>query len=154
MDILSSSLISGLLLLAALALMYWHVSSWRKAQTSDLAADELDFYRRQFRRRIQTSTLLGMLAIMLFLGELLNLWIASRLFFIIYWAAALVFVAWVCLLAAADIWATQYHFGQQRQKCLLEQAKLHAEVRRVQAIRGNGKPLAKRDEGSGIRDQG
>jgi hypothetical protein len=154
MDILSSLLISALLLIAALALMYWHVSSWRKAQTSDLAADELDFYRRQFRRRIQTSALLAVLAIMIFVGELLGLWITSRLFLIIYWAAALVLVAWVCLLAAADVWATKYHFGQLRQKCLIEQAKLHAEVRRVQAIRGNGKPLTTRDEGSGIRDQG
>ena len=106
--------------------------------------DEIDFYRRQFRRRIQTSAMLGILAVGLFVGELLTRWISSQLFFIIYWAAMLLLVIWVALLAAVDIWATKYHFGQLRHKCLIEQAKLHAEIRRIQAIRGNGKPLAKR----------
>ncbi len=116
-----------------------------QAQMAEMAAGELDFYRRQFRRRIQTSALLGILAVMIFLGELLALWVNSHVFFFIYWAAALVLVVWVALLAAADIWATQYHFGQLRQKCLVEQAKLHAEIRRVQSIRGNGKPPGKKD---------
>jgi hypothetical protein len=145
MDIWSSLLISVLLLLAALGLMYWHVLSWRRAQLADLAAGELDFYRRQFRRRIQTSAMLGILAVLIFAGVVLAKWIDSQLFFIIYWAAALLLVIWVALLAGADIWATQFHFGQLRQKCLIEQAKLHAEIRRVQSVRGNGKPPAKRE---------
>ena len=66
MDIWSSLLTSALLLLAALGLMYWHVLSWRRAELADLAAGELDFYRRQFRRRIQTSAMLGILAVMIF----------------------------------------------------------------------------------------
>jgi hypothetical protein len=125
--------------------MYWHVQSWRRAQLADLAAGELDFYRRQFRRRIQSSAMLGILAVLIFAGELLTKWINSQVFFIIYWAAALLLVIWVALLAGADIWATQYHFGRLRQKCLIEQAKLHAEIRRVQSVRGNGKPPAKRE---------
>ena len=145
MDIWSSALISALLLSAALGVMYWHVLSWRRAQLADLAAGELDFYRRQFRRRIQTSAMLGILAVMIFLGVLFTWWINSHVFFIIYWAAALLLVIWVALLAGADIWATQYHFGQLRQKCLIEQAKLHAEIRRVQSVRGNGKPPAKKE---------
>jgi cell division protein FtsW (lipid II flippase) len=145
MDIWSSSLISVLLLSAALGLMYWHARSWRRAQSADLPADELDFYRRQFRRRIQTSAMLGILAALIFAGELLTKWIDSQVFFIIYWAATLLLVLWLALLAAADIWATKYHFGQLRQKCLIEQAKLHAEIRRVQSVRGNGRPPAKRD---------
>ncbi len=136
-------LISVLLLSAALGLMYWHVLSWRRSQAADLGPGELDFYRRQFRRRIQTSAMLGILAIGLSVGELLTGRISSQLFFIVYWAAILLLVAWVALLAGADIWATKYHFGQLRQKCLIEQAKLQAEIRRVQAMRGNGKPLSK-----------
>jgi hypothetical protein len=145
MDIWSSLLISILLLLAALWLMYWHVRSWRKMQLADLSPDDLDFYRRQFRRRIQTSAMLGILAVMIFVGELLTWWINSHVFFIFYWAAALLLVVWVALLAGADIWATQYHFGQLRQQCIIEQAKLHAEIRRVQSVRGNGKPPTKND---------
>jgi hypothetical protein len=146
MDLWSSFLISVFLLLSALGLMYWHVRSWRSAQSAELAPGELDFYRRQFRRRIQTSAMLGILAIGLFAGELLNLWISSQVFFAIYWGGALLLVLWVALLAAADIWATKYHFGQLRQKCLIEQAKLQAEIRRVQSVRGNGKPASKNEE--------
>jgi hypothetical protein len=146
MDIWSSLIISILLLLAALGLVYWHVYSWRKVQLADLATGELDFYRRQFRRRIQTSAMLGILAVLIFAGELLTWWISSQIFFICYWAAALLLVIWVALLAAADIWATQYHFGKLRQKCLIEQAKLQAEIRRVKSVRGNGKPLSQNGE--------
>jgi len=89
--------------------------------------------------------MLGILAVVIFVGVLLTWWINSHVFFIIYWAAALLLVFWVVLLAGADIWATQYHFGQLRHKCLIEQAKLHAEIRRVQSARGNGKPPAKNE---------
>jgi UDP-N-acetylmuramyl pentapeptide phosphotransferase/UDP-N-acetylglucosamine-1-phosphate transferase len=154
MDIWSSLLISILLLLAALGLMYWHIGSWRKAQLADHNPDELDFYRRQFRRRIQTSAMLGILAVMIFAGEVLTWWISSHIFFLIYWIAALLLVVWVALLAGADIWATKYHFGQLRQKCLIEQAKLHAEIRRVQSVRGNGKPATKSGEWKVERDEG
>ena len=107
MDIWSSLLISILLLLAALGLMYWHVRSWRKAQLADPSPGELDFYSRQFRRRIQTSAMLGILAVLIFAGELLTWWISSHVFFFIYWIAALLLVMWVALLAGADIWATK-----------------------------------------------
>jgi hypothetical protein len=146
MDIWTSLLISIFILSAALGLVYWHVCSWRKAQLADHAAGELDFYRRQFRRRMQTSAMLGILAVGLFVGELLTRWIGSELFLIVFWSAMLLLVVWVALLAAADIWATQYHFGKLRQKCLIEQAKLQAEIRRVQSVRGNGKPLSKNGE--------
>jgi hypothetical protein len=142
MDIWSTFLVSVLLLLAALGLMYWHLLSWRRLQTAELALGDKDFYFRQFRRRIQTSAMLGILALGLFVGELLTWWIKSELFFIVYWGATLLLVVWVALLAAVDIWATQYHFGKLRQKCLVEQAKLHAEIRRAQAARGNGKPFS------------
>ncbi len=124
--------------------MYLHVRSWRRAQQADYSPNEMDFYRRQFRRRMQTSAMLGCLAVIILAGEFLTRWMHSQLFFALYWAATLLLVLWVVLLAAVDIWATQYHFNQLRQKCLIEQAKLHAEIRRVQAVRGNGKPLKKK----------
>jgi hypothetical protein len=149
MEFWPTLLISALLLLTALGLMYWHLRSWRGAQSADLAENELDFYRRQFRRRIQSSAMLAILAVLIFIGELLPLWISSRLFLIVYWAAALLLVLWVALLAVADFWATKYHYGQLREKCLIEQAKLHAEIRRVRSVRGNGKPPPNTELGEG-----
>jgi hypothetical protein len=150
MDILSSVLMSVLLLSAALVLMFWHLRSWRSVQLDDLPPNEMDYYRRQYRRRMQTSALLGILAVAMVIGELLTRWVSSQLFIFIYWAATLVLVVWVALLAAVDIWATKYHFGELRQKYLIEQAKLHAEIRRVQSVRGNGKSMGKKqtEEGS------
>jgi hypothetical protein len=147
MDIWSTILISLLLFLAALGLMYWHVQSWRRLQSADLGPSDLDFYRRQYRRRLQTSAMLGILAVDLLAGELLTFWINSQLFFIIYWSATLILVVWMALLAVVDIWATKYHFGKLKQKYLLEQAKLNAEIRRVQAVRGNGHIPIKKETG-------
>jgi hypothetical protein len=139
MDIWSSLLISVFLLTASIGLMFWHISSWRNTKLDDLPANEMDFYRRQFRRRIQTSAMLGVLAIGLYAWEILTKWVTSQLILMIYIGVMFILVIWVALLAFADIWATKYHFGRLHQKCLIEQAKLNAEVRRVQSVRGNGK---------------
>ena len=48
-------------------------------------------------------------------------------------------VLWVALLALVDMWATKHHFGRLRHRCLVEQAKLEAEARRIRSVRGNGK---------------
>jgi hypothetical protein len=149
MDNWTTLLVSALLLITAAGLMHWHVRSWRGMQSADMAENELDFYRRQFRRRIQTSAMLGILAVLICIGEFLPMWIDSRTFLIVYWAATLLLVVWVALLAVADFWATKYHFGQLRDKCLIEQAKLHAEIRRVRSVRGNGKPPSRTELGEG-----
>ena len=88
---------------------------------------------------MQTSAMLGLLAVALFGGKLLTEWMGSRLFFAVYWFGVILVVLWVALLAIVDMWATKHHFGRLRHHCLVEQAKLEAEVRRIQAVRGNGK---------------
>jgi uncharacterized membrane protein YesL len=147
MDIWSSLLISILLLSASLGLMYWHARTWRWARTAALLPNELDFYRRQFRRRMQTSAMLGILALIIFTGDFLTRWLHSELLFTIYLFTMLLLVIWVVVLAAVDIWATQYHFAKLRQKCFIEQSKLQAEIQRVKSVRGNGKPPTKKDGG-------
>jgi hypothetical protein len=138
MDILVTTLMSALLLSAALGLIYWHLSSWKSRQSSDLTPEDHDFYRRQYRRRMQSSGMLGILAVGLFLGEYFTRWIDSPLFFIVYWGIMLLIVVWMAMLAVGDMWTTKYYFGKMRDKCLIEQAKLHAEIRRVQSHHGNG----------------
>ena len=68
MDLYSLALMSSLLLLAAVGLMVSHVRSWRAFQRTNLAAEEFDYRRRQFRRRMQTSAMLGILAVAMFAG--------------------------------------------------------------------------------------
>jgi len=135
---LISALVSLALLLAAVGLMVWHARAWGRAR-ADRAADELDFQRRRFRRRMQTSAMLGLLAVALFVGELLTSRIQSPWFRLTYWSGVLLGVVWIGLLAAADVWASKYHYDRLRQSYLIEEAKLQAELRRIQAKRSNGK---------------
>ena len=59
---------------------------------------------------------------------------------LVFWVSLLLVVALVVLLAVVDLWATKHYFGRLRQGYAIEQAKLQAELRRIQRVRGNGKP--------------
>ena len=54
-------------------------------------------------------------------------------------AGLILLVCWVALLALVDVWATKHHFNRLQHRCQIEQAKLEAELRRIQSVRGNGK---------------
>ena len=150
-DIYSVIFVSMLLLLAAVGLIVSHVRSWRAFQQQNLDAEEFDYRRRQFRRRMQTSALLGLLAVAMPVGHVLTVWIRSGWFAVVFWMSVMAVACWVALLAAVDIWATKHHFSRLRHHCLVEQAKLQAELRRIQAVRGNGqagnKHRGKKNEG-------
>lgn len=134
----SQVLMPLLLLLCAVGLMISHVRTWRRARRQELQPDELDYRRRQYRRRMQTSAMLGLLAVAIFVGQLITGRIESKAFLLCYWGLVLLVLGWVGLLAVADILATKHHFGRLRQAYRLEQVKLQAELRRIQAARGNG----------------
>ena len=119
--------------------MFSHVRTWRRFRELELEPEEFDYRRRQFRRRMQTSAMLGLLAIAIFVGELLIAWIDSVWFGMSFCVGMLIVVIWVGLLAAVDIFATKHHYDRLRQSYVIEQAKLQAELRRIQAKRGNGR---------------
>ncbi len=129
---------AGLMMASAVALMIAHLRSWRTQQAAGLAPAELEFRRRQFRRRMQTSGMLAVIAASLPLG----LWILARWpkVGVYFWGGVLVMVLWLAALALADIWATKLYYGKIRYDYRVEQARLEAELRRVQSAQGNGKP--------------
>jgi hypothetical protein len=139
MDIYSVILVSAILLLASAGLLVSHVRSWRAFQQEESDTEEFDYRRRQYRRRMQTSALLGLLAGAMLIGYVLTFWIGSGWFATLFWTAMMALAAWVALLAVVDMWATKHHFGRLRHDCLVEQAKLEAEIRRIQAVKGNEK---------------
>jgi hypothetical protein len=140
MDLWSSGLVSLVLLVSAAGLMVWHVRLWRKLQGESLEARELDYRRGQFRRRMQTSAMLGLLGIAIITGQVLTPWVGSRGFAGLYWGGVLLVVGWMALLALADMLATHQHFNRLRTEYLIERAKLQAEAQRIQAAQSNGKP--------------
>lgn len=139
MDISSVILVSVLLLLVAAGLIASHVRAWRDFQQANLDAEEFDYRRRQFRRRMQTSAMLGVVAAGMLIGYLLTAWLRSDWFTVIFWTATMGLACWIVLLAIVDVWATKHHFNRMRHHCLVEQAKLQAELHRMQAYQGNGK---------------
>jgi hypothetical protein len=135
-----------LLLLCAAGLMALHVRTWRRARQQDLQPDDLDYHRRQYRRRMQSSAMLGLTAVAIFVGQLLTPRIESKLFSLAYWGGVLLVAGWFALLAVVDLLATKHHFNRLWQTYLVEQAKLHAEIRRLRATRGNGRAPKKQPE--------
>ena len=139
MDYWSSALVSFLLLITAVGLLVWHVRAWRAARAQPIEPKEFEYRRHQFRRRMQTSAMLGLLGVLIPLGQWLTPWAQSRLFAAIFWGGVLLLIVWMALLALVDILATHYHFSRLRNDYLIERAKLNAEIRRMQAVRANGK---------------
>lgn len=147
------SLILGVVLLAsAVGLMVWHVQVWRRVQNRELEKAEQDYRRIQFRRRMQTTAILGLIAVALPIGVLvMRPWPKIGVFF---WGGVLLLVVWVTLLAMADVVATAHHYGRLRQKVVLEEVKLQAELYRVQGLRRNGKPKTPGDRSSQEEERG
>ncbi len=123
--------------------MAWHVRAWKRLQGAGIDPREQDFRRRQYRRRMQTSAMLGVLGVAIFIGQLLIAWPASRLFLVIYWSGVLALVLWMALLALADMAATGFYYSREKNNAVVEHAKLQGELRRArekQAKGQNGKP--------------
>ena len=83
--------------------------------------------------------MLALLGVLIPLGQWLTAWAQSRLFAAIFWGGVLLLTVWMGLLALADMMATHYHYSRLRNDVLIERAKLQAELRRIESVRGNGK---------------
>jgi len=136
MEIWATLPLSLFLLVAAVGLVIWHVRSWRALQTEGLEPKQERFHRRQFRRRMQTSTMLGILAVGLLVGQWLPAW---PVLVACYWGGMLLLTFWLALLALADLAVTRTHFRRMRNDYLVEEAKLQAELKRLQRHQSNGR---------------
>lgn len=160
MDILWWLPFSGFILACSVGMIVWHVRSWRAQRAAGLDAKEFRYRRRQFRRRMQSSIMLALVAATLPAGVwILPLWPKIGVF---VWGAVLLLLVWVGILGIADIWDTKYFYGKLRDGYRLEQTRLRAELRRLRSEGGprpaptrggNGKP-PKRFPGAASGDQG
>ncbi len=129
---LSSIVVALLLCGSSAALIAWHIRAWRRLQGTEIGAGERNFRRRQYRRRMQTSAMLGVLGVAIFIGQLLMIWTVSQLFLVIYWSGVVLLVFWVALLALLDMAATSFFYGREKNENLVEHARLQGELRRAQ----------------------
>jgi len=130
-----AAVISLLLFGCAVGLMVSHQRTWRVVRESETDEIELDFRWRQYRRRMQTSAMMGILVVAVFFGQLIE---RPPVLVVGFWGGVLLFVVWIAMLAMADYVASRHHFARLEHNYIIEQAKLHAEARRIRSVQGNG----------------
>ena len=128
--ILPSLWICGLLVIASLWMMRMHVGTWRAVDGDESReAHEVNYHRRQYRRRMQASGILGLLGIMILVGHFVRPPMAA-LVVALYWATALLTVAWLLVLACFDAISTRLYFGRMRRRAESQEALRKAKLRR------------------------
>src|SRR5262249_32807751 len=118
------------LLALACSLVMGHVRAWRVVQREEPDEADLAYSYRQFRRRVQTSALLGLLAIGLCVGQLIP---AQRhpTFYMLFWFGMLLLLAWMVLLALGDLVLGRQHVAKLKLERRIAEAQLNAELDRI-----------------------
>jgi ABC-type transport system involved in cytochrome bd biosynthesis fused ATPase/permease subunit len=130
-------LLAIFLFLAAVTLMFSHVLTWQRCQKENLDANELEYRRRQYRRRMFTSGTLGVLSLIMFVGCLLVIQWDSKVGGLVLWILVLLGLCWITVLAVVDIMATRRHFSDARSHQLVERVKLQAALQQIQASKSD-----------------
>ena len=102
-------LVSAAVVFGSLVLLAWHVKAWREADHGGLSERDYEFFRRQYRRRMQSSGMLGIIGLLI-LG---HLWVRDNSMLALYWTGVLGLLVWPVLLAASDFAASRVHYGSQ-----------------------------------------
>lgn len=110
-------------------LLVWHWQCWRGACAADDGRDELDYQRRRFRRRMQTSGMLLLVGVAMACGQAISPQRHPSLF-VSVWAGVALLAVWAMALAFADVLATRAHVSRLLRRQFAEQAKLQAELMR------------------------
>ena len=139
MELLPALMLGLLLLAAAAGLIASHVRTWHRARGNELESVEQDYRRRQYRRRLQASGMIGLVGILLPLGTLIPLQLHPSLF-VFFWFGVMLLTVWIMLLALGDMFSTRNFARRAQRENLVRQAKLRAELSRIQAGRRNGSP--------------
>lgn len=86
-----------------------HLRSWAARQAEGITEPaDLLHYHGQFRRRIQTSALMALIGVLIFVGDLISKAMGPR-FFGFYWVGVLALVGYLIMLAILDGLATASH---------------------------------------------
>ena len=118
------------LLLLSGGLIYWNLRSWRRLEREGGDAEELDHGRRQFRRRVQASIMLGLLAVALCLGQL----IPARQYpslYVFFWIGVVLLLMWMVLLAIGDMVVNRQRLARFQRQRRIEEARLQAELKQL-----------------------
>ena len=130
------ALIAGALLLGFAVVSAWLQIRARRALSPILEEDDLARIHadRQLRRRLQMSGMLGIIGVLIPLGDQLEPFFRARpgLFFV-YWMVVLILVAWTVLMALGDWMSSTAYSSLANIQLRIERSRLEEEVRRYRA---------------------
>jgi hypothetical protein len=125
--------VGGVLVGAAAMLIALHRQAWRSVDRGLAAQSEQNFAAAQYRRRVQTSAMIGVVGVLIAGGP----WVPPGWVMAGYWLVVVLLVLWLVMLALADALASRLHFGRIEQQQTLERLRLQALLR---AARGESSP--------------
>lgn len=137
MDHLFAILFAVALVCVSVTLVLWHVRSWRLMRLELPHAEERSYRWRQFRRRMQASSLIGVLGMAVYLGYLIPAR-ASPGFFLAFWLMVIFVVLWLAALATLDLLATRTFYTNRRSAIEAERLAFAAQVERAEHSRQSG----------------
>jgi hypothetical protein len=109
----------------------WHRRSWRKAAfDASISNSERRYALSQYRRRMQASSIIGVLGVAIALGPIVPRRPWPMMIYLISVAAACLAITF---LAAIDAWATRQYFARLRSQNLAAQVQLARELRTEQS---------------------
>ena len=104
----------------------WHRRSWRRAEADTSISDsERRYALSQFRRRMQASSIIGVLGVAIALGPIVPRRPWPMMIYLMSIAGACFAIT---LLAAIDAWATRQYFARLRSQNLAAQVQLVREL--------------------------
>lgn len=112
------------------ALWIWGVhTTWQRQKVDpDVNPRERDFYSRQYRRRLQIAALVGLIGILIPLGDSVLIFESRPLEWACYITFVLLLSLWVLLLGFADLAAIRSHHLPSLQSLKDRQQALQARV--------------------------
>lgn len=113
----------------SLGLLTSHYLAWQRADHGGLPQRELEFHRRQFRRRIFSSGMIGVIGMLM----ASSVWIEEPFLQLGFWLLIVCLVGWIALSALLDSFATNAHYSSEEAVNTAQLAVLQAEIRRLQA---------------------
>ena len=119
-----------------------HLRALRRAVAAPSGDEKQQrFVRGQFRRRAQTSAMIGLVGVLIFAG----FWIDQGIMGLVYWCGIVLLVIWIMLLAVVDMIATRIHFARLTRDNAFQQTRLRHVLREAESQR-------KRQQGNGSAD--
>jgi hypothetical protein len=114
----------------ALTMLVAHARTWRRARARRLSAADFMFQEGQFRRRMQASSLLALVAPTMLVGVRVPAHESPKIFMALWLVVALA-TCWVAWLAFLDALASARHFHRLSRERSIDRARLRSELDRL-----------------------